>query len=61
MRSKAWLAAREALMRRERLVQAGQGMRASWRATLAAGPVLFAHAFDPCHIGKTLVPAVSQH
>ena len=52
----AWLAARVPLQ----LARMPRGPRPAWvrrsrrqHATLAAAPVLFAHAFGPCHMEKT--------
>ena len=49
VRSKAWLAARVPL----RLARMqGEALTCRLHATLVAAPVLFAHAFVPCHLEK---------
>jgi hypothetical protein len=53
MHSKAWLAARVSLRlaRKPRPARARRSRRL--RVTLAAAPVLFAHAFVRCNVEKT--------
>jgi hypothetical protein len=53
MRSKAWLAARVSL-RLPRMPRPARARRSRrLHSTLAAAPVLFAHALGPCHMEKT--------
>ena len=53
VRSKAWLAAHVSLQQARMPRTARARCSCRLRATLVAAPVLFAHAFGPCYMGKT--------